>query len=272
VREPSDPLTSLVKKIDQRMQAAAAKTRRPLGAYVLYMNNRSGLDQRLRRLAETEPIKSVTLGIGVPPRNYEVAGDADLTVVVYNPGRRWQQHVTANFALRKGELNDARADEIVRAIAAVLPPQVHTLVADAREQGQLWRYTIARPAEGWFRPDFDDSSWKSGPGGFGTVGTPGAVVRTVWNTGAIWLRREIRLPDGPFKQLHLQIHHDEDAEVYLNGVLAARLSGYTTGYQDVPISEAARLALHSGANVLAVSCRQTTGGQYIDVGLVELKR
>ena len=49
----------------------------------------------------------------------------------------------------------------------------------------------------------------------------GAVVRTEWNTGAIWLRREIILPEGPLTQLHLQLHHDEDTEVYLNGVLAA---------------------------------------------------
>ena len=94
----------------------------------------------------------------------------------------------------------------------------------------------------------------------------------MWNTDSIWLRREITLPEGPFTQLQLQLHHDEDVEVYLNGVLAAKLAGYTTGYQEVPISEAARKVLHAGANVLAVSCRQTVGGQYIDVGLVELKR
>jgi hypothetical protein len=272
VRETSDPLTSLVKKIDQRMQAAAGKTSRPLGAYVLFMNNGNGLDQRLRHLAEKEALKRVALGIGVPPPDYGVAKEADVTVVVYTPARRWQQRVTANFALRKGELTDARIDDIVKAIAGVLPPQLHTVVAHSREKAQLWRYTLARPAKGWFKPGFDDSSWKSGPGGFGTAGTPGAVVRTVWNTDAIWLRREIRLPERPFTQLHLQLHHDEDAEVYLNGVLAARLTGYTTGYKEVPISEAARQALRPGANVLAVSCKQTSGGQYIDVGLVELKR
>jgi hypothetical protein len=264
-------LTSLVKKIDQRM-ATIGRTPRPLGTYVLHMNNGSGLDQRLRCLAETEGIQRVALGIGVPPSDYAIANEADVTVVVYNPARRFQQHVTANFALRKGELTGARIDDIVKAIADTLPPQVHTVVATSREKEQLWRYTFARPAEGWFRPDFDDSSWKTGPGGFGTAGTPGAVVRTVWNTDAIWLRREISLPDGPFTQLQLQLHHDEDAEVYLNGILAARLPGYGTGYKEVPISEEARKALRPGANVLAVSCRQTVGGQYIDVGLVELKR
>jgi hypothetical protein len=254
------------------MQAAVGKTPRELGAYVLYMNNGSGLDQRLRGLAESEAIQRVALGIGVPPADYAVANEADVTVVVYSPARRGQQRVTANFAFRKGELNDAKVDDIVQAIAAVLPPQVHTVIAHSREKEQPWRYTFAKPADGWFQPVFNDSSWKSGPGGFGTVGTPGAVVRTQWNTGAIWLRREVILPDGPFTQLHLQLHHDEDTEVYLNGVLAAKLTGYTTGYKEVPISEEARKTLRPGVNVLAVSCRQTGGGQYIDVGLVELKR
>lgn len=271
MRETSDPLTRLVKKIDQRMQAAAGKTPRQLGAYVLVMNEGKGLDQRLRGLAEKEGIKRVALGIGVAPTDYAVAKEAEVTVVIYSPGRR-NNPVTANFALRKGELTDAKVDAIVKAVAAVLPPQVHPVVAHSGEKAQRWRYTFAKPADGWFKSDFDDSSWKSGPGGFGTVGTPGAVVRTVWNTNAIWLRRKIILPDRPFTQLHLQLHHDEDVAVYLNGVLAAKLAGYTTAYREVPISEAARKALRPGANVLAVSCKQTGGGQYIDVGLVELKR
>jgi hypothetical protein len=265
-------LTSLVKKIDQRMQGAVGKTQRELGVYVLHMNNENGLDQRLRTLAEKEAIKRVALGIGAPPADYAVANEADVTVVVYPPARRGRQTVSANFALRKGELNDTTINAIVKSIADVLPPQEHPVVPTSQVKEQQWRYTFARPSEGWFKPDFNDSSWKSGPGGFGTVGTPGAVVRTVWNTDAIWLRREITLPEGPYTNLHLQLHHDEDVEVYLNGVLAAKLSGFATGYKLVPISEEARKTLRPGVNSLAVSCKQTVGGQYIDVGVVDLRR
>jgi hypothetical protein len=76
----------------------------------------------------------------------------------------------------------------------------------------------------------------------------------------------------PERGLSLRIHHDEDAEVYFNGVLAARLSGYTTNYVDVPLTSDALASLHAGVNVLAVHCHQTGGGQYVDVGLGRVVR
>jgi hypothetical protein len=114
-------LTGLVKKIDRRLEEAVGKTPRAAGAFVLFVNNADGLDRRLREMAEKEALKRVSLCIGAPPQDYGVADDADVTVVIYSLGRRPQQKVTANFALRKGELDEAKADAIVKALSEMLP-------------------------------------------------------------------------------------------------------------------------------------------------------
>jgi hypothetical protein len=64
-----------------------------------------------------------------------------------------------------------------------------------------------------------------------------------------------------------RVHHDEDADIYLNGELVATLPGYTAGYVRIPLDTHARGMLKAGANTLAVHVHQTTGGQYIDVGI-----
>jgi hypothetical protein len=150
------------------------------------------------------------------------------------------------------------------------PPALKVLADTSQQQGQTWRYTLEKPADGWQKPDFDAAKWAEGTGGFGTAGTPGAVVRTEWKTADIWLRRTFELKEPPKGEVLLLLHHDEDADVYVNGVLAAREPGYVTDYGLVPITDEARKALKTGANVIAIHCKQTGGGQYIDAGLVEL--
>ena len=120
------------------------------------------------------------------------------------------------------------------------------------------------------KPDFDASSWKIGPAGFGEKDTPGAVVRTDWTTNDIWIRRTFELKDVNFTEPQLLIHHDEDAEVYINGKLVRTLRGYTTAYRPVALAKEARDALQVGRNTIAVHCHQTGGGQSIDLGLVEI--
>ncbi|MEX2142719.1 MAG: sugar-binding domain-containing protein [Pirellulales bacterium] len=150
------------------------------------------------------------------------------------------------------------------------PPKVTVIAPTSQEKGLTWSYTLEKPSDGWEQPKFDGSSWKEGPGGFGTRGTPGAAVRTEWETNDIWLRREFEIKSADLGKPQLVIHHDEDAEVYLNGVLAARLRGYVIDYTRVPVSDEARAALREGKNTMAVHCRQTGGGQYIDAGLVNI--
>jgi hypothetical protein len=150
------------------------------------------------------------------------------------------------------------------------PPIVKTLVPTSEEKAAEWRYTFDKPADDWTKPGFDDAAWKKGPGGFGTAATPGAVVGTEWKTSDVWLRREITMPDGPFTELCLRIHHDEDAEIYVNGVLAGKFSGFTAEYGEAPLTPEGAAAIQPGKNTIAVHCCQTRGGQFIDVGLVDV--
>jgi hypothetical protein len=147
-------------------------------------------------------------------------------------------------------------------------PVVREVLPTSREAAQSWRYTTESPPANWSSSDFDASMWTEAPGGFGTRGTPGAVVRTEWKSPDIWLRREFALPEGDTARHLLIVHHDEDVEIYVNGVLAAKADGYGSDYEELPMSDAARAALRPGGkNFLAVHCHQTGGGQYIDVGL-----
>ena len=153
-------------------------------------------------------------------------------------------------------------------------PKVTTLVPTSEKDAQTWRYTTDKPGENWHQSSFDDSSWKSGPGGFGEPTTPGSHVKTVWKSNDIWLRRSLDLPADwkpqTGREYAVRIHHDEDTEIYFDGHLIARTTGFTTDYVEVPLDAEAVKKLHGGKSTLAVHCHQTGGGQYVDVGLVEI--
>ncbi|MFW6164144.1 MAG: hypothetical protein ACODAJ_15355, partial [Planctomycetota bacterium] len=147
-------------------------------------------------------------------------------------------------------------------------PSLTELPALLPAPGATWRYTVQDPGQGWFRPDFDDLRWSAGRGGFGTPGTPGARLGTRWQTKEIWLRRTFELDARPVAPAFL-VHHDEDLTIHLNGVLAASIDGHRKDYRLVPLGRKALQALKTGTNTIAVHCTQTSGGQYVDVGLVD---
>ena len=152
------------------------------------------------------------------------------------------------------------AEELYRPQAA---PKV---IIPCAEQGAkiLWRYTIEKPAGEWQAADFDDSSWKEGAAAFGTINSA-----TKWETKDIWIRRTFELATVPAKPC-LNVFHDEDADIYINGKPAATLKGYNTGYESFPMTDEAIKLLKPGKNTLAIHCRQTAGGQNIDCGILEL--
>jgi len=132
-----------------------------------------------------------------------------------------------------------------------------------------WEYTTSDPGPGWERTDFKPAaSWRQGKGGFGRQGTPGGRIHTEWLTPDIWLRGSHTVrSEAEIGRLALDLCHDEDVEVYINGILACRRRGYITRYARFPIEAAARQALKVGENLVAVHCHQTVGGQFVDVGL-----
>jgi Glycosyl hydrolases family 2, sugar binding domain/Glycosyl hydrolases family 2/Glycosyl hydrolases family 2, TIM barrel domain len=146
--------------------------------------------------------------------------------------------------------------------------KITVTLADGLYGRTTWKYTTNQPPDDWPATGFNASKWNEGIGGFGTAGTPALCLNTSWNTSDIWLRRDFDLKQENISGIELQVFHDEDVEVYLNGVLALKLPGYITDYDEFPISNEALATLHAGQNRIAVHCRQTVGGQGVDVGLV----
>jgi hypothetical protein len=146
-----------------------------------------------------------------------------------------------------------------------LPPKTKELSPVA----ERWKYTVVAPKEGWFKAEFDDTAWKVSQAPFGT---DGRVQRnTPWTTPDIWLRREFSLGAVSKANLRLKVVWDDDAEIYLNGVLAVKAPGASGRYRLVEILDDALAVLRpDGKNILAVHCHQVHGGQMIDAGLVEI--
>jgi outer membrane protein assembly factor BamB len=157
---------------------------------------------------------------------------------------------------------------VVAHVNAAVAPEVVVLTPTAELDRVPWQYTVETPAADWMQPDFNDARWTTGEGGFGNENTPGARAGTIWLTPDIWLRRTFVLTRLDLPPVSLMMHHDDDAEVYINGILAHRVRGFTQSYRDFPISEESFKTLRVGTNVIAVHCHQFRLGQYIDAGLI----
>ncbi|MDR1011305.1 MAG: hypothetical protein LBM04_09325 [Opitutaceae bacterium] len=141
-------------------------------------------------------------------------------------------------------------------------------IVGASADGDLakpYRHTVKKPAANWNQPGFDDSAWRTGMAPFGK-GKAG--VRTAWGASDIWLRQEFDFPGGDFTKAAIVIHHDDAAEVYVNGQLVWKRSGHTDTYDLFDITTALKAALKQGRNTLAVHTHQNGGGQFMDLALL----
>ena len=148
-----------------------------------------------------------------------------------------------------------------------LTSRLPMLVLTAQQNPGNWSYTTNDPGPDWAVAEFSTKGWSTGKSGFGDRKSPGSFVNTLWINSDIWLRRDFTADPAALMPAGLLMYHDEDAEVYLNGVLVTKVAGFTVNYDWFEVPDEARRALRPGRNVLAVHCHQTSGGQYIDVGL-----
>jgi hypothetical protein len=162
------------------------------------------------------------------------------------------------------KMDEARIRKAIRDVY-LDPPKITTLLPTSETSPQVWTISTTNPGKDWMKAQ----SWKderSAKGGFGTAGTPGAIIGTTWDTSDIWLRRTFETAESWSDGVYLRISYDDDVEVYLDGKRVYQAPGWTTSYKLVKIGSLSR-----GPHDLRIHVHQNKGGQYIDAGLVLVK-
>ncbi|MCH8219190.1 MAG: DUF4965 domain-containing protein [Planctomycetes bacterium] len=134
-------------------------------------------------------------------------------------------------------------------------------------------YTTEEPPANWMSPAFNDKAWTPGVAPFGTWKYEDCS-RTPWDTEQIWLRRTFKVDDlRQGKDLFVYLAQPgkrsvtlNNVEVYVNGILAARLARWDRT-ETLRLSEKAARSLRRDGNCLAVTGRALGEDRFIDVGL-----
>ena len=113
-RDMSAPVTSLVKKIDA---ATAKHSKEKMASFAVFLSDEENLEKKLKEFAEKDKVEKCALTIDNPsgPEPYKIAKDADVTVLLYV-----NKNVKANFAFKKGELNDAAIAKVLKELPKIL--------------------------------------------------------------------------------------------------------------------------------------------------------
>jgi hypothetical protein len=153
-------------------------------------------------------------------------------------------------------------------------PTINLLIPTSEKEPQEWSYTFDKPADDWFKPDADLSTWKKGPATFGFKEGQGGGIKmnTEWHSPDIWIVRKVVLPSDKLKRPVFRAAYAKNATVYINGVKALDLKrGYMMQYSVIPLSPEAAALLKPGENTIAIHVEKKPGekpdNQFIDVGL-----
>ena len=144
-------------------------------------------------------------------------------------------------------------------------PLYETILPSAEEKAYSLKYTEARPSGNWMNEDYKDQDWKTGDGPFGD---DVAFAKTKWVSPDLWTRRVFPGVKQEKGKLFLKIRHDDNVEVFLNGVNIYTLKGWTHKYLYIPVPDSLLKKTGEGNNILAIHVTNTAAEQWLDAGLV----
>lgn len=152
---------------------------------------------------------------------------------------------------------------------------VSPIVATSIQGEWAGKYVTEKPADGWYKRSFDDSSWAVAVGAFGTTENE-STARTNWTTEYIWVRRTVTLDKSyKGKSVYLEYSHDDDAIIYVNGIEVVNTGQDCKKNVRVKLSDEAVNSLVKGENIIAGYCHNRVGNALLDFGLSvenEMKR
>lgn len=121
----------------------------------------------------------------------------------------------------------------------------------------------------WTWADYDDSMWKEL---LMPVGNAGYIpeLQSIWPGGEnsnYWIRRDFTLDEVKATSRYtIQVCHDDNYSIYVNGHLIASALGWTDGKNYERIEVPSRF-LKKGNNVIATYIQQNWGGKFFDCGM-----
>lgn len=153
-----------------------------------------------------------------------------------------------------------------------------TILPSGEYVGWKARYTTNQPKEGWTKPDYHYSKWRTGLGGFGAPdevnGAQIFAVRTQWDKDRIWVRREFDLLEGIPQTPVLNIRHEGAVQVYINGHKVYESLDPSISYSNFDITEQAQGLFRNENNVIAVQgvSRKGSRFKFLDFGLFDARK
>ncbi len=100
-----------VKKLIKEIDAATVKNSdAKMGSFFVFLSDDEGMQKKLEGLAKSEGLKKTVLTLDNPPgpENYNIAKDAEVTVVLYK-----NRKVVSNYAFKKGQMSDKNVEQVI---------------------------------------------------------------------------------------------------------------------------------------------------------------